>query len=153
MANTYTQIYIHGIFAVQNRISLIMESWQEALYKYITGIVQNHGHKMLQTGGTQDHIHILLGMYPVESLSDLMKAVKGESSEWINKNRLVMGHFSWQAGYGAFSYSKSQLNDVIQYMANQPEHHKEKDMVKEYVAFLKHFGIEYDEKYIFKHVE
>ena len=85
MANTYTQIHIHGIFAVQNRISLIAESWHEELYKYITGIVQNHGHKVLQIGGMADHIHILFGMRPVESLSNLMKAVKGESSEWINK--------------------------------------------------------------------
>ena len=153
MANTYTQIHIHGIFAVQNRISLITEAWREELYKYITGIVQNHGHKMLQIGGISDHVHILFGMRPVESLSNLMKALKGETSEWINKNCFAMGHFSWQEGYGAFSYSKSQLNDVIQYIARQPEHHKKRDMVTEYIEFLKHFGVEYNEKYIFKLVE
>jgi REP element-mobilizing transposase RayT len=152
MANTYTQIHIHGIFAVKNRISLIGESWREDLYKYITGIIQNHGHKMLQIGGMSDHIHILFGMRPVESLSDLMRAVKGESSEWINKRRLVMGHFSWQEGYGAFSYAKSQLSKVTQYIINQPEHHKKQDMVTEYIDCLKKFGIEYDEKYIFKPV-
>ncbi|MDR1198577.1 MAG: IS200/IS605 family transposase [Prevotellaceae bacterium] len=153
MANTYTQIHIHCIFAVQNRISLITESWREKLYKYITGIVQNHGHKMLQIGGMPDHIHVLFGMRPVESLSDLMKAIKGESSEWINKNRLVLGRFSWQEGYGSFSYSKSQLNDVIQYIAHQPEHHKNRDMVTEYIEFLKLFGVKYDEKYVFKPAE
>jgi len=153
MANTYTQIHIHGIFAVQNRISLIAESWREELYKYITGIVQNHGHKMLQIGGMSDHIHILFGMRPVESLSNLMKAVKGESSEWINKQRFTAGHFSWQEGYGAFSYGKSQLNNVIQYIANQPEHHKKRDMVSEYIDFLKKFEVEYDERYIFKPIE
>jgi REP element-mobilizing transposase RayT len=153
MANTYTQIHIHGIFAVQNRTSLITESWQNELYKYITGIVQNHGHKMLQIGGISDHVHILFGMRPVESLSYLMKAIKGESSEWINQNHFVRGRFSWQEGYGAFSYSKSQLNNVIRYIANQPEHHKKRDMVMEYIEFLKMFGIEYDEKYIFKTVE
>jgi REP element-mobilizing transposase RayT len=153
MANTYTQIHIHGIFAVQNRISLIKESWREELYRYITGIVQNHGHKILQIGGMSDHVHLLFGMRPVESLSDIMKFLKGESSEWINKQRLVMGHFSWQEGYGAFSYSKSQLNSVIQYIANQPEHHKKRDMVTEYTDFLRNFDVEYDEKYIFKPVE
>ncbi|MDR3180564.1 MAG: IS200/IS605 family transposase [Prevotellaceae bacterium] len=153
MANTYTQIHIHGVFAVQNRISLITESWREELYKYITGILQNHGHKMLQIGGMPDHIHILFGMRPVESLSNLMKAVKGESSEWINKRHFVRGRFSWQEGYGAFSYSKSQLGNVIKYIANQPEHHKKRDMVTEYRGFLKNFGIEYNEQYIFKPVE
>ncbi|MDR0691804.1 MAG: IS200/IS605 family transposase [Prevotellaceae bacterium] len=153
MANTYTQIHIHGVFAVQNRISLIAESWREELYKYITGIVQNHGHKMLQIGGMPDHIHILFGMRPEESLSNLMRAVKGESSEWINKRRFVMGHFSWQEGYGAFSYSRSHLSNVIKYIANQSEHHKKRDVVAEYVEFLKHFGVEYNEKYIFKSVQ
>jgi len=153
MANTYTQIHIHGIFAVQNRDSLIKEAWREELYKYITGIIQNHGHKMLQIGGMSDHIHILFGMRPVESLSNLMKAVKGESSEWINKQKFVKGHFSWQEGYGAFSYGKSQLNTVIQYIANQSEHHKKRNMVEEYIEFLKNFDIKYDERYVFKPVE
>jgi REP element-mobilizing transposase RayT len=153
MANTYTQIHIHGIFAVQNRISLIRESWREELYKYITGIVQNHGHKMLKIGGMPDHIHFLFGMRPVESLSTLMKAVKGESSEWINNRRFVTGHFSWQEGYGAFSYSRSQLDNVIQYIANQPEHHKKKDMITEYMEFLKKYDVEYDEKYVFKNID
>jgi REP element-mobilizing transposase RayT len=152
MANTYTQIYVHGIFAVQNRISLINESWREELYKYITGIVQHHGHKMLQIGGMPDHIHILVSMHPVQALSNLMQTVKSESAEWINKRRLVMGHFSWQEGYGAFSYSKSQLNNVIQYIINQPEHHKKHDMTAEYIDFLKKFGIEYNEKYVLKPV-
>ncbi|MDR1600842.1 MAG: IS200/IS605 family transposase [Tannerella sp.] len=153
MPNTYTQIHIHCIFAVQNRISLIADTWKEELYRYITGIIQNHGHKMLQTGGMPDHIHILFGMHPTESLSGLMKAVKEESSEWINKQRLVRGKFAWQEGYGAFSYSKSQLNKVIQYINRQAEHHKKKDFVTEYIDFLKAFGVEYDEKYVFKLVE
>ncbi|MDR1458678.1 MAG: IS200/IS605 family transposase, partial [Bacteroidales bacterium] len=145
MTNTYTQIYIHSIFAVQNRLSLIVAPWKEELYKYVTGIMQKHGHKMLQVGGMPDHIHLLFGMRPAESLSNLMKAVKGESSEWINKQRFVKGYFSWQEGYGAFSYSTSQLNNVIQYIANQAEHHKKRNMVTEYIEFLRNFGIEYDE--------
>jgi len=153
MPNTYTQIHIHSIFAVQNRSALIHETWQEELYKYITGIIQNHGHKLLQIGGMPDHVHILFGMRPSESLSELMKAIKGESSEWINKQKFVMGRFSWQEGYGAFSYSKSQLNNVIKYINRQPEHHKKKDLVTEYIDFLKAFGVEYNEKYIFKPIE
>lgn len=153
MANTYTQIHIHGIFAVQNRMSLIGEAWWDDLCKYITGIVQHHGHKMLQIGGMPDHIHILFGMRPAESLSELMKYVKGESSEWINKQRFMHGRFSWQEGYGAFSYSKSQLHSVAQYIANQREHHKKKDMVTEYIEFLRKFGVDYDDKYVFKPIE
>jgi REP element-mobilizing transposase RayT len=129
---------------------LISDGWREELYKYITGIVQNHGHKLLQIGGMPDHLHVLSGMRPAESLSDLMKAVKGESSEWINKQRFVSGRFSWQEGYGAFSYSRSQLDRVIKYINSQPEHHKKKDFVTEYIDFLKAFGVEYDEKYVFK---
>jgi REP element-mobilizing transposase RayT len=153
MADTCTQIHIHSIFAVRNRISLIMETWREELYKYLTGIVQNHGHKMLQIGGMPDHVHVFFGMRPVESLSSLMKAVKGESSDWINRRRLVPGHFSWQEGFGAFSYSRSQANSVIQYIVYQAEHHKKKDMVTEYMDFLKSFGIEYEERDVFKPVE
>ena len=153
MPNTYTQIHIHGIFAVQNRSSLIHDTWQEELYKYITGIIQNHGHKLLQIGGMPDHVHILFGMRSSESLSDLMKAVKGESSEWINKRRFVRGRFSWQEGYGAFSYSKSQLNNVMKYISRQPEHHKKKDFVSEYIDFLRAFGVEYNEKYVFNPIE
>jgi len=102
MANTYTQIHIHAIFAVQNRVSLIKEHWQEELYKYISGIITNNGHKLLQIGGMPDHIHVLFGIQPVKSLSDLMQRIKGDSSHWINESRLVLGKFSWQDGYGAF---------------------------------------------------
>jgi REP element-mobilizing transposase RayT len=132
---------------------LIHDTWREELYKYITGIVRHHGHKLLQIGGMPDHIHVLFGMRASESLSDLIKAVKGESSEWVNKQKFVRGRFSWQEGYGAFSYSKSQLNHVIKYIANQPEHHKKKDFVTEYVDFLKAFAVEYDEKYVFNPIK
>lgn len=107
MPNTYTQIHIHVIFAIQNRLSLISKSWEKRLYQYITGIIQNHGHKLLSINGMPDHIHILFGMRPSQSLSDLMRDVKGDSSLWINENKFVAGKFSWQEGYGAFSYSKS----------------------------------------------
>jgi REP element-mobilizing transposase RayT len=115
MANTYTQIHIHAVFAVQNRLSLIQNNWREELNKYITGIISNNGHKLLSIGGMPDHVHVLFGMHPTQSLSDLMKAIKGGSSLWINDKRLVRGRFSWQEGYGAFSYGKSQIDNVIQY--------------------------------------
>ena len=116
MANTYTQIHIQAVFAVQNRQSLINKQWNNELYKYITGIVQSYDHKILQINGMPDHIHMLFGMRPVQSISDLMKQVKQDSSKWINQKELVNGRFLWQAGYGAFSYSKSQLPRVIKYI-------------------------------------
>ncbi|MCW9708065.1 IS200/IS605 family transposase [Aliifodinibius sp. 1BSP15-2V2] len=122
MANTYTQIHIQAVFAVKNRQSLILNTWNQDLYKYISGIVQNHGHKLLQINGMPDHIHLLFGMRPSQSLSNLMKQIKQDSSRWINKNKLSKNRFSWQAGYGAFSYSKSQLPRVINYIKNQEEH-------------------------------
>ncbi len=109
MANTYTQIHIQVVFAVQNRQSLIKNEWKDELYKYITGIIQNHNHKLLQINGMPDHIHILFGMRPKQSLSDLMKQVKQDSSKWINSKGFVNGKFSWQAGFGAFSYAKNLI--------------------------------------------
>ena len=153
MANTYTQIHIQAIFAVQNRISLIRSEWQEELYKYISGIITNNGHKMLQIGGMPDHIHILFGLRPAQSLSDLLKNIKSGSSKWINDNRLIAGHFSWQEGYGAFSYGKSQLNSVIQYIQKQENHHKKKTFAEEYLEFLKVFEIDFDERYVLKNPE
>lgn len=153
MANTYTQIHIQAIFAVQNRQSLIQREWREELYKYMTGIIQKNNHKMLQINGMPDHIHIFFGMRPSQSLSDLMKAVKGDSSEWINKRGFTKHKFSWQAGYGAFSYAKSQVPKVIQYIQNQEEHHRKKTFTEEYLAFLEAFEIEYDERFIFKPVD
>lgn len=150
MPNTYTQIHIHVVFAVQNRLSLISKQWEQRLYQYITGIIQNHGHKLLAINGMPDHLHILFGMRPIQSLSDLMRDIKGDSSLWINKNKFIAGKFSWQEGYGAFSYSKSQIPTVATYIENQKFHHKKKSFIDEYTKFLKDFEIEFDEKYIFK---
>ena len=153
MANTYTQIHIHLIFAVQNRISLISKTWSERLFQYTTGIIQNHGHKLLTINGMPDHIHILFGLRPSQSLSDLMQNIKGDSSLWINQNGFVNGRFSWQEGYGAFSYSKSQLPVVENYIDHQERHHQKKSFIEEYRKFLDDFGIDYDERYIFKSIE
>jgi REP element-mobilizing transposase RayT len=119
----------------------------------MTGIIQNHGHKVLQINGMPDHIHILFGMRPTQSLSDLMKQVKQDSSKWINNKNFVNGKFSWQAGFGAFSYSKSEVPKVINYIKNQELHHKSKTFQEEYLQLLKKFKIEFDERYIFKPIE
>ena len=153
MSNTYTQIHIHAVFAVQNRMSLIASEWKDRLYMYITSIIQKNGHKLIAINGCPDHVHILFGMRPNQSLSELMKDIKGSSSKWINEERLASGKFSWQEGYGAFSYGKSQIPNVINYINNQEEHHKKISFMDEYKKFLELYGIQYDEQYIFKPIE
>ena len=153
MANTYTQIHIQTVFSVQDRFCIIKKSWKDELYKYITGIIQNHGHKVLAINGMPDHIHIFFGQRPTQTLSDLMQDVKGDSSKWINQKGFVKTRFSWQEGYGAFSYSKSQVESVIQYIRNQEIHHRKKTFIEEYLDFLEKFEVDYDERYIFKHVD
>lgn len=150
MANTYTQLHIHIIFAVKYREGVIQQSWREELYKYIAGIIQAHNHKLIAINGMPDHIHILIGMRPTQSLSELLQDIKGSSSKWINEKKFVRGKFEWQEGYGAFSYGKSQLKTVIEYIENQEEHHKKRTFREEYIAFLEKFEVDYDEKYIFK---
>ena len=153
MANTYTQIHIHAIFAVQNRLSLIQQQWQEELYRYISGIISNNGHKLLQIGGMPDHVHVFFGMRPTQSLSNLMQDIKGNSSLWINHKQWVTGKFLWQEGYGAFSYGKSQIDHVVKYIQRQEHHHKKRDFAGEYLELLKLFEIAYDERYVLKNSE
>lgn len=152
MANTFTQIHIHVVFAVRNRECLISKNWEEELYKYIMGIIKTNDHKPLCINGVQDHIHVLFGMRASQSLSDLMQDIKGSSSKWINERKFIKGHFSWQEGYGAFSYSKSQLPNVVDYILNQKEHHESKSFIDEYKELLKRFELEYNENFIFKSV-
>lgn len=150
MANTYTQIHIQFVFAVRFREAVIHSSWKDELYRYMTGIVQNNKHKLIAINGMPDHIHILIGMRPTQSISDLMQDIKGSSSKWINQKGFIKGKFEWQEGYGAFSYGKSQVKDVIAYIENQEQHHSRKTFRDEYLDFLKKFDVEYDEQYIFK---
>jgi len=128
------------------------KQWKKELYEYITGVIQNNGHKMLQINGMPDHIHILFGLRSSQSISDLIKMVKQESSGWINQKHFIIERFSWQSGYGAFSYSKNQLPVVIRYIQNQEQHHKKKTFNEEYLELLKRNEIDYDENYIFKRV-
>ncbi|NJY64190.1 IS200/IS605 family transposase [Salinimicrobium sp. CDJ15-81-2] len=153
MANTYTQIHIQVIFAVQNRQSLIRNNWEAELFKYITGIIQNNGHKVLQINGMPDHVHILIGMRPTQALSELMKQVKHDSSKWINNKGFLPARFSWQAGYGAFSYSKSEVPGVIKYVQNQKEHHKSLTFREEYLKLLETHHVEFEERFLFKTIE
>lgn len=153
MANTYTQMHIQCIFAVKFRQSIIQPIWKERLQQYITGIVQNCDHKMIAINSMPDHLHLFFGFRPNQSLSDLMKTVKGESSEWINNEKFNSSTFRWQEGYGAFSYSRSQIKNVADYIANQEEHHRKRTFLEEYKHFLKKFEVEYDDRYIFKPLE
>jgi putative transposase len=153
MANTYKQIHIQAVFAVKNRQSLISGEWKDQLYRYITGIIQQNGHKLLQINGMPDHIHLLFGLRPIQSLSDLMKQVKQDSSKWINLNKLVIGKFSWQEGYRAFSYSKSQVPRIIHYIQDQQEHHKKQSFSEEYLSLLRIHDIDYDERFLFKPID
>ena len=147
--STYSQIYIHVIFAVKGRQSLIDPGWDERLYQYITQIIKNKGQKMLAINGVQDHIHFLIGMKPICCLSDLVREVKKSSNAFINENKLVNHKFSWQEGFGAFSYGNSQMDHVVKYILNQKEHHKKSVFRDEYIAFLKKFNIEFEDKYLF----
>ncbi len=122
-------------------------------FKYITGIVKNKKQKLICINGVQDHVHILIGLKPEKAISDLVRDVKNNSSDFINKNKLVRGRFSWQKGYGVFSYSNSQLDRVVKYIMNQEKHHKRKTFKEEYIEFLEKFSIEYDEKYLFDWIE
>jgi REP element-mobilizing transposase RayT len=148
MPSTFSQIYIHVVFAVKGRQSLIQHTWEDQLHKYITGIVQNKQQKMLAINGMPDHIHFLIGMKPSCCLSDLVREVKKSSNEFIQTNNLCKG-FNWQEGFGAFSYGHSNLDNVIKYIMDQKEHHRQKTFKEEYIAFLQKFAVEYKEEYLF----
>jgi len=153
MANTYSQIHIQCVIAVKYRASQIHPEWKDQLEKFITGILQNYGHKMLAIYAMPDHLHLFFGFRPNQSLADLMRIVKSESSKWINDKQFTKAVFNWQEGYGAFSYSRSHVEKVVEYVLNQEEHHRHKTFIEEYEQFLKQFNIEYDQKYIFKSPE
>ncbi len=150
MANTYTQLYIHVVFAVQGSESLIPEQHREAIEKYICGIVTGLQSKPIAIYCNPDHTHLLIGLDPLVSIADMLRDIKSCSSKWINNNRLLQHHFEWQRGYGAFSYSRSQLDGVVKYVLNQHEHHRKKTFKEEYLSFLEAFGIDYDKRYLFK---
>lgn len=151
--STFSQIYIQVVFAVKGRNSLIKSDWEEELFKYITGIVQNKNQKMLAINGTKDHIHFLIGMKPSCCLSDLVREVKKSSNTFINEKKFSRMKFDWQEGFGAFSYSHLALDNVIAYVRNQKEHHRKTTFKEEYIDFLEKFQIEYKTEYLFNWIE
>lgn len=150
MPNTYTEIHLQLVFAVKYREALILPEWENRLYQYVSGVVGNLGHKLLVVNGMPDHVHLLVGLRPSQSLSDLMRIVKGESSEWVNRMRFTRGIFRWQEGYGAFSYHKDILPAVCGYIENQKLHHRKVSFLEEYESMLKEFRIDYHPGYLFK---
>jgi putative transposase len=149
MPNTYSQLYVQIVFAVKFRHAVLDPSWSERLHMYITGITQKNGHKMLAINSMPDHLHMLVGWSPGQSISDLMQLVKGDSAEWINKQKWIAGKFHWQTGYGAFTYAGSQVPRVIAYIRNQQIHHRKKSFIEEYRRMLHDAQISFDERYIF----
>lgn len=149
MPNTYTQLYVQIVFAVKYRKNMIHEPIRENVQKYISGIAQTNKHKMLAIYCMPDHTHIFLGLNPQQSISECAGKIKGNSSKWINSQKLTKTKFEWQQGFGAFSYSRSHIDRVVKYILNQPNHHRKKSFRQEYIEFLEKFAIEYDEKYLF----
>ncbi len=150
MANTYSQINIQCVFAVQGRRNIICKSFRDDLHKYMSGILINDNAFPLAVGGWLDHVHVFFELNPASKISDLMRMLKATSSKWIDDNELVPGKFKWQTGYGAFSYSRSQRNNVINYIMNQEEHHKTKSFKNEYFGLLDEFDVDYKNEYLFE---
>jgi len=153
MPNTYTQIYVQIIFAVKGRENLISEKRRDQLEKYMCGIVSNKKSKALAIYCNPDHTHILIGLHPSISISDMSRDIKANSSRWINENRWIRGKFYWQEGFGAFTYAKSQIDTVAKYILNQSEHHKKISFRNEYISILKKYEIDYDEKFLFTYYD
>jgi len=149
MANTYTQLYIQFVFAVQGRENLIREQFRDEMEKIMCGIITNHKCKAYAIYCNPDHTHIFVGMHPNISPAKLMEQVKSGSSNWLHNKKYISGKFSWQDGYGAFTYSKSQIDNVVKYVLNQPEHHRKLTFKEEYLSFLNKFEVDYDPKYLF----
>jgi putative transposase len=153
MANTYSQLNIHCVFAVNGRENIITDDFSYELYRYMAGVLRNDGTYPLAVGGWRDHVHVFFELPVTMPVSKQIQMLKATASKWVNDNKFVKNKFSWQEGYGAFSYSRSQRNNVIQYIMNQKEHHQEKTFREEYIELLQKFGISYDDKYIFNFYE
>ena len=153
MAGTFTQIYIQIVFAVQGRRNLLQKEWRQEVFKYMAGIIKNKGQKPIIVNGVEDHAHVFVGLKPSIALSDLVRDVKNNSSNFINDHSWIKGRFSWQEGYGAFSYSHAQIRDVYNYILSQEQYHAKQTFKDEYLDFLKRFEIEHDMKYVFEGIE
>ena len=150
MANTYTKFYVHLIFSPKNRMALIEKTWKDELEKYITGIIQNHGHKLLAIGSMPDHVHIFIGYNVNQLIPNLIEEIKTSTNSWIKEKKLSKYKFDWQKGYGAFTHSHSQINEVVQYIINQEHHHRKKSFREEYLDILLKHDISYRDEYNFE---
>lgn len=153
MAGTFSQIYIQYVFTVKGRHNLLQKPWRDEVFKYIAGIIKAKGQKPIIVNGVTDHVHVFVGLKPSMNISDLVRDIKNNSSKFINEQGWINGHFSWQEGYGAFSYAHSQIENVYKYILNQEEHHRKKTFKEEYLDFLRKFEVAYDEKYLFDWLE
>jgi REP element-mobilizing transposase RayT len=153
MPNTYSQIYIHAVFAVKFRENIITHDWRDNLHKYISRILKEESTFPLAVGGWIDHVHVFFSMPPSKSVSEVMRVIKSNSSKWINEEKFVKGKFQWQEGFGAFSNSKSEIDNVIKYIINQEEHHTGKSFKAEYLQLLRKYQIAFDDKYLFEFYE
>ncbi len=150
MAGTFSQIYIQVVFSVRGRQNLLQKPWRNEVFKYMSGIIKEKNQKSIIVNGVTDHVHLFIGLRPSMSVSNLVRDIKNNSSNFINKNNFIKGKFSWQEGFGVFSYSRSHIHRVYQYILNQEEHHTKKTFKEEYTELLHEFEIEYDEKYLFQ---
>lgn len=150
MAGTFSQIYIQVVFAVNGRTNLLQKPWRDEVFKYMSGIIKGKNQKPIIVNGVANHVYLFIGLKPSMSLSDLIRDVKNNSSNFINEQKFVRGKFSWQEGFGSFSYSHSQIDQVYQYILNQEQHHHKRTFKEEYLGFLNKFEIDYDEKYLFE---
>ena len=153
MPGTFSQIYIQIVFAVKGRENLIANSWKEELHKYIAGIIKAKDQKPIIVNGMPDHIHVFIGLRPSMSISDLVRDIKNNSSNFINSRKFVKDKFAWQEGFGAFTYGQSQIDSVFKYISNQEAHHQKKTFKEEYIDMLEKFQVKYDEKYLFDWIE
>jgi REP element-mobilizing transposase RayT len=153
MAGTYSQIYIQVVFAVKGRQNLLCKDWRAEVFKYMCGIIKNKGHKPIIVNGVSDHVHAFIGLKPAMALSDLVRDVKNNSTNFINDHTWIKGKFCWQEGYGAFSYSHSQIENVYNYILNQETHHSQQAFQDEYLDFLRKFQIEHDARYLFDWID
>jgi REP element-mobilizing transposase RayT len=153
MANTYTQFNIHAVFAVKGRQNLLVDKFRIELFQYIHGILKNRGQYPLAVNGYKDHVHIFFELHPSSCISDIMRDVKASASKWINENKFVVGNFSWQEGYGGFSYSRTQRDNVINYIMDQEKHHSTHSFQEEYLELLRKYQIEFKNEYVFEFYE
>ncbi|MCK9208475.1 MAG: IS200/IS605 family transposase [Salinivirgaceae bacterium] len=150
---TFTQLYVQLVFVIKNREAMLHENIRHRVFEYVSGIVTEMKHKSIIVNGVSNHIHIFVGLNPNISISDTVHDIKRSSSLFINSEKLCRGHFAWQEGYGAFTYSRSHINNVYKYIQNQEKHHKKVLFKEEYIQFLKKFEIDYDERFLFDFFE